>query len=85
MVGEVYRGWYLICIHGLNVLTVPPQHTVRLIAFDRLAAYLEVDVPVKLGGGDDSGKAPSSSLGAKRPPSDSAPDEASEEKRAKPQ
>ena len=57
----------------------------RLIAFGRLRDYLEVSIPVKLVGSDDSGKPPSSSDGAKRPPPDSAPEDAPEEKRAKPE
>lgn len=61
------------------------QHVVRLIAFGRLEDYLEVSVPVKLGVSGNDGKASPTSNGAKRPPPDSTPDEAPEEKRAKPQ
>ena len=61
------------------------QHVVRLIAFDRLKDYLEVNVPMKLGVSGNDGKASPTSNGAKRPPPDSTPDEAPEEKRAKSQ
>lgn len=73
----------LLCV--LSVLCVSLQHAVRLIAFGRLEDYLEVSIPMKLVSSGDSGKPPSSSDGAKRPPPDSAPEDAPEEKRAKPQ
>ena len=73
----------LLCVHC--AACVSSQHAVRLIAFGRLEDYLEVSVPVKLGSSGSDGKPPSPSDGAKRPPPDDTPDEAPEEKRAKPE
>ena len=73
----------LLCVHCPTHVSL--QHAVRLIAFGRLEDYLEVSVPVKLGGSGSDGKPPSPSDGTKRPPPDATPDEAPEEKRAKPQ